>query len=353
MTTPNPHDTAADAVLRPELNQAVLQGYYQLRMGEVLTSDDQFRALPPPPRDSDDPPELIKAFLHHAEWLRQHNRSDPAERLAAEHLCALNDIFAGGERILHFMAGYVEHIARLRLAPPEVVGYMTWSHRTLGSLYVASRQPVHSPQTLRRLVCRYAVDARREPGVNPEVRFVRDETGWSFATVPSTTPALPREVFRAIARPVTKPYGGRLLDHIHGTPIKRDHIVELVERIFGRVPGDADTLEFADVNDFVFLIESGGDRRLRLWIEGREVDQIGGKYEQFLLKHLCRNPETVAPGRRLETSVPGLKNASAAAGKVQAAMGKVLPRSENWLRTDPICWAQGVRPKQIFAPPGK
>jgi hypothetical protein len=247
-----------------------------------------------------------------------------------------------GAEIGHFLTGYRRHLSALGVGPDRVREYLEIERRVLGSLYFAVGKPVPSPTTVRALAVRYAADARRAIDPAEMIRFEcrRREDGWEIGEYPPYSPVARSLPPPAGFRPVAHPFAELLLEFAFADPPDAAQIVGLVESIYRRAPGPSDTLEAAPER-LTFAIDAG---RLRLWVDGAEVDGIDGLYEQALLQYLCVNPTARLAGRRLQEQVPELKNASAAAKKVQQAMGRARPEAAAWLLTAPIRWADGISP---------
>ena len=123
----------------------------------------------------------------------------------------------------------------------DVEHYFRAANQTLASLYFLAAQPQPSPDGLKRLALRYALDARR-PVEGDLWRFEwrRLEGGWEVTEYPSlaarTLPfRLPGRVLRDVDT-VT------VLDHVFARPPQFYDLMDFIEDRFGRVPTEADCL---------------------------------------------------------------------------------------------------------------
>jgi hypothetical protein len=245
-------------------------------------------------------------------------------------------------RLSLFLKKYASHLSAIGVGKGQIREYLALDRRTLGSLYAAAREPVPSPDALRRLTLRLAVDVR-QPIVGRLDRFVtrKSETGWEVGVYEPGPPLVLALPPPGGFRPVRHLYAELLLDYVPPQPVQADEIVNLIEQILGGKPTTADTLEARPAR-LTFYVDR--DDRLWLQIDGNEVGGIEGNYEQALLKYLCHNPAVPIYGRELEKKVRNLKNAASAARKVREAMGRACREAGTWLQTNPLRWADSITP---------
>jgi hypothetical protein len=243
-----------------------------------------------------------------------------------------------------FLDGLAAHLHAIGCKPEEVAAYLHVRRQTLASLYALVSKPNPSPSAVKKLALRFALDARG-PIEGNVYRFTwrRTEAGWLIEEYPSVGHRgmpLPQS-----SRLVSDPFAVMILDRVFAEPPNPFRIMETIEAILHGPPRPGDTLEEAGQPRFDYAFsEVEGQKLVRLWIGDREVPLIGLQDVHTLLTRLCTKPDVRLGGHEAERRLH-LGNASRAVKRIRGALKTTLPGAEQWLLTNPICWAVGHAPE--------
>ncbi len=189
------------------------------------------------------------------------DQGEPAKPLARDHggeaivasEAQKQEVAAAIEKIIRVahedadsVIAHLDHLAEQLSAincttKADVEHYFRAANQTLASLYFVAAQPQPSPDGLKRLALRFALDARRPIGGDlGRFDWRRLERGWEVTEYPSLgARALP---FRLPGRVLQDVYTVAVLDHVFARPPKIYDLMGLIEDLFGRVPTEADCL---------------------------------------------------------------------------------------------------------------
>ena len=143
-----------------------------------------------------------------------------------------------GEHIEHL----AEHFSSIGCTDKgDVEQYFRAANRTLASLYFVAKQPRPSPDGLKRLALRYALDARR--AIEGDLRRFetrRTERGWEIVEYQT---AVERGIpFQLPGRAVQDIYTVSVLDFALVNPPRIFDLMGLIENLIGGVPSESDCL---------------------------------------------------------------------------------------------------------------
>ncbi|MBC8867946.1 MAG: hypothetical protein H8E44_00940 [Planctomycetes bacterium] len=121
----------------------------------------------------------------------------------------------------------------------EVEEYFQAANRTLASLYFVAAKAQPSPDGLKRLAIRYALDARQPvEGDLRRFEFRRLERGWEAVEYQSVAARrLPFQLPGCVVRDI---YAVLILDFVFASPPRIFDLMELIENLLGGVPSRTD-----------------------------------------------------------------------------------------------------------------
>ena len=149
---------------------------------------------------------------------------------------------ADADSLVEHIDQLAEHLSALGCTTKaDVEHYFRVANRTLVSLYLAARQPQPSPDELKRLALRYALDARRPvEGDLRRFEMRRLEDAWEVVEHSSLAVwALP---FRLPGRVLRDFYTVSVLDCVFARKPQIFDLMGLIEEQLGGVPSEADGL---------------------------------------------------------------------------------------------------------------
>jgi len=149
---------------------------------------------------------------------------------------------ADADSVVEHIDQLAKHLSRLGCTTKaNVEHYFRVANRTLVSLYFAARQPQPSPDELKRLALRYALDARRHvEGDLRRFKMRRLKDAWEVVEHSSLAVwALP---FRLPGRVLRDFYTVSVLDCVFARKPQIFDLMGLIEEQLGGVPSEADGL---------------------------------------------------------------------------------------------------------------
>jgi hypothetical protein len=255
---------------------------------------------------------------------------------------------ASANQVVRFLDDYAAHLESLGCAVDEVLEYVRLERRTLASLYFLARGPAPSPMQLRLLALRLALDARA-PLDRPLCHFAwkRTAEGWVIYEYPSVAHRVFPLPPPGGKHPVRNPFINTVLNWVLPEPPDLLPLRGAIEKVFGRVPSEADTLEAADTPSFTYkILDRSAAPKVCLWVNDQVVQLPKSADVHKLLILFCKRLDMRAGGRRLERDY-GIANASKAAKEVREALEQVHPGAREWLKTSPIHWGEGHTPMPV------
>jgi hypothetical protein len=291
------------------------------------------------------------------EWLSRYAQflGTPVEQVDREQAILTRAVFEPRqiekEKIFaEWLDGDVEHLFGIGVPPEHVRDYRRQESRILTNLYFKAREPVPSPDDLRRLAFQYALDARL-PVEGNLARFgwQKLQRRWAVGQYPD--PA-------ARSQGLSPPLGYRtihgwyhnyVLEKVITTRIDRDSLIDVIEAILGGRPAESWLSETAGPSAFEYDITADGV--VKLWIWGSPVTKIDGINVQRLLRYFCDNPDAHPSGRSLEATGPKIKNVSSAAERLRSRLKAANTMAEGWFTTKPLGWAKGCSPRRRLKTP--
>lgn len=240
------------------------------------------------------------------------------------------------------VGAYIKLFTRLGLPVGQVHSYMTQERRLLGSMYYQAREPRPSPDGLRRLAIQLALDVRKPiAGSLRSIRIMHDNSGWrveDYRGIHASSVLPPPGGFVT----AISPFADQVLPYVDPPEQNIPHLINWIEVEFGGVPSRTETLEAVNTRELRFQVSEG---HLRLWIADTEIKGLVTKDEQAFLRYFCENPKAriSGPALRKKLGVHAINNPSQAARRIRQALEAVLPEAVDWLATDPLRWADGVR----------
>jgi hypothetical protein len=250
-----------------------------------------------------------------------------------EPMAAANCLLSGA-----YVDHFVAHLEAIGCTPAEVPEYLRLRDQVLASLYLLLQRPNPSPDAMRRLALRFALDTRRPiEGDLSRFRRFREERYWQIAEEPNEL---------VLAEPIKNAQAAAVLDYVFTDPPQIMRLTDLIEHLLHKVPTAEDALPRDSKPLFQFSITQTTDGpHVRLWINRKEVTLRSRDAVHKLLQRLCRQPDQRLAGRELERKLQ-ISNVSQTVHVIREALEATHRGAGQWLQTDPLGWVDGHAPEE-------